>query len=161
MAGSATDLRNRLLPMIDILRAIPVRAGLRLYTVAVRTVVWSGGRPGLGTKTTVDTGLKLDLGIGSPRVRQIRQDEVVASGGLYQSEDMVIGPITPPYAGSSADNDAVSVFEPPVDGSAREIYFKLTGPGMPDTGAWFKKVSQDVSKSFRYTFVVSKTSVVP
>lgn len=161
MAGAATDLRNRLLPMVDVIRGIPGRLGLRLYTVTVRVTTWSGAAAGVGTPTITETGIKLDLGTYPTRVRQVTQQEIAASGGLYQAQDMIVGPITPPYTGSATDNDAISVFEPPVGASPTEIIFKLTGPGLPTTGAWYEKVSQDVSKSFRYTFVLRKLAVQP
>jgi hypothetical protein len=160
MASGASTLRDALLPAVDIIRGVPAALGMRLHTVQVVSRSWSGARIGLGTKTDTTTGVKIDLGIYQTKVRQVTERDIVASGGLYSSMDLKVGPITPPYAGSAADNDAISVFDPPV-GTNTEVFFNIQGPGMPTGGAWFKKVSQDVSRPFRYEFIVRKTAEVP
>jgi hypothetical protein len=135
--------------------------GLRLHTVSVLTRTWSGGRPGLGTKTdSALVPLRLDQGTGPVKVRNVTQRDVIASGGLYTDQDVIVGPITPPYAGSSLDNDAIAVFDPPVGTSSTEVLFFVTGPGL-GSGAWFKKIETRVDKPFRYTLVLRKTGFVP
>ena len=161
--GQASDFRNALLPMVDAMRNIPNVFGLRLHTVAVVQRSWTGSGVGLGTKTDVVTGIKIDLGIGASKVRNLSQREVIASGGLYTEEDVMVGPFTPPYAGSTADNDAINIFDPPVPAitnDVSEILFRITGPGYPPTGAYFKKIEQRVDKPFRYTMVLRKTGEV-
>ena len=148
--------------MVDKLRAIPVVFGVRLYTVAIVGRTWTGARVGIGTKTDTTTSLKLDLGLYSnTKVTQVTQRDVIASGGALSTQDLVVGPITPPYAGSALDNDAISVFELPASATPMEIFFNIKGPGFPALGAWFKKIAQNVTGSFRYEFTVTKTAVIP
>ena len=161
MAGGAQTLRDALLPAVDITRGIPGVLGLRLFTVAVFTRSWSGSRVGIGTNTDVVTGVKIDLGIFQTKVRQLTERDVVASGGVYSVQDYEVGPITPPFAGSAADNDAISVFDPLVTANPQEIFFQIQGPGLAGATNYFKKVGQRVDKSFRYTFTVTRTAEVP
>ena len=161
MAGGATTLRNSLLPALDIIRGIPSQLGMRLYTVAVFQRVWSGTRAGLGANTDTTTGVKVDLGIFATTVRAVTLQEVIASAWLYTQQDLRIGPITPPFAGSTQDGDAITVFDPPENVSPLELLFLITGPGYPTSGAYFKKISQDVSRPLRYMFVVRKTGELP
>ena len=161
MAGGAQSFRDSLLPMVDVLRGIPVLFGHRLYSVSIVVRTWTGSRPGLGANTDTNTGLKIDLGIGQVKVTQVSESQVVASGGLYEAQDFNVGPITPPYTGSTLDNDAISVFDPVINANPAEVFFKITGPGMAPTGSYFRKVTQDVSKLYRYSFVVRRTAEVP
>ena len=161
MAGGASTLRDALLPAVDIIRGIPGALGLRLFTVVVFTRAWSGSRVGIGTNTDTQTGVKIDLGIYQTKVRQLTEKDVVASGGLYSMQDYEVGPITPPYTGSAADNDAISVFDPPTTSNPQEIYFQIQGPGLAGATNYFKKKAQNVSKNFRYTFIVERTSEIP
>jgi hypothetical protein len=154
-------LRDALLPAVDAIRGIPGLLGLRLFTVAVVSRTWTGPRPGVGTSTDLTTGLKTDLGLYPVKVTMLTPNEVIASGGLYVSQDLRVGPITPPFSGSASDGDAITVFDPPATSTGFELFFRLTGPGYPASGGWFKKVSQDVTKSFRYSFVLRKTAHLP
>jgi hypothetical protein len=161
MAGGSSNLRDSLLPVVDVLRGIPGAFGLRLFTVSVVSRSWSGSRVGLGTNADSSTGVKVDLGVYQTKVRQITQKDVVASGGLYSTQDFEIGPITPPFVGSTADGDAITVFDPAASASPLEIFFNIRGPGFPATGGWFRKVSQNVTGSFRYMFVITRTAEIP
>jgi len=160
MAGGAQTFRDSILPAVDIIRAIPGALGLRLFTVAVFTRTWTGARVGLGVNTDVTTGLKVDLGIYQTKITLLSANDIIASGGAYTDQDIRVGPITPPFAGSFADGDAITVFDPAVLANPTGVFFTIKGPGYPAAGAVFKKISQDVTKSFRYTFVVRKTAEV-
>lgn len=150
------SLRSALLPLFDQLRGLPNTLGLRLYKITVRVRTWSGSRVGLGTKTDTDTVLHTQGGAAPVKVRQLTAKDVVASGGLYTAADYEVGPITPAYSGGGYDPSA---FDPPETANT-EVFYQLTGPGFPE-GAWFRKVGSDVSKNFRYTFVLRKTAEVP
>ena len=143
------------------MRNIPNQFGVRLYQVAVTTRTWTGSRPGLGTFSDTTTGLKVDLGIGPVKARQMSGEEIVASGGVYGDELWEIGPITPPYPGSSPDNDGIAVFDPPVVGPNTEIFYTLTGPGLSAPANTFKKVARRVDRAFRYMFTLQKTATTP
>lgn len=153
--------RDDILPELDDIRGIPGELGMRLFTVTVLSRTWVGPRVGLSTSTDASTTLAVSLGSFNARVRGLTSKDVIASGGLYTSEDLRVGPFTPPFLGSEANGTEISIFDPTPDGNAREVFFKVTGPGYPDAGAWFKKVGQDTLRPFQYTLTLRKTAKVP
>jgi len=153
--------REGLLPALDVIRGIPGQLGLRLFEVTVVQRSWSGPRAGIGGRVDTSTAVRVALGTYQTKVRQVTERDIIASGGVYNTQQFVVGPITPPFTGSAADGDAITAFEPPVGTAPTEVFFNIKGPGFPTAGGWFKKVGQDVTKSFRYTFVVEKTAVQP
>jgi hypothetical protein len=164
MAGNTITPRNLLLPVVDKLRGIPGIFGLRLYAVSLVTRTWSGSRPGVDASTSSDATapMTVDLTKFNIKVRQVTSREVLASGGDYRDEDLKVGPITPPYQGSTADNDAIAIFDPPTATAATELFFNITGPGFQrPAGAWFKKVSQNVTAPMHYEVVVRHTGETP
>lgn len=160
MAGGNSNLRDSLLPALDTIRGIPGQLGLRLFTVSITKRLWAGADIGLGTSSDTTTGVKIDLGAFPVKIRNLSQRDAIASGGLYTDQDIEVGPITPPFAGSAADGDAISVFDPPV-GTYQELFFNITGPGYSVAGDWFDKISQRTDRSFRYTFVLRKNGRRP
>jgi hypothetical protein len=140
------SFRTGLLPAVDVLRAIPGLLGLRQFTVTVRARAWSGTRPGDGgTATNTDTVLRVNG--QNPKVAQVSSRDVVASGGLYTSEDFKIGPLTPSLT-------SITSIDPDPDSSAREVFFKLEGPGMGSSGRWFRRVSDESAANFSYFIIV-------
>lgn len=167
MAGGATTLRDALLPAIDALRGIPATLGLRLYSVQVMYQTWSGtdssGRSGVGIGTKSNSPLltlKVATGSAQVSVHQVSQRDIINSGNLYTDQDLKIGPITPPYTGSAKDDDQIGIFDPVPTGSPTEVHFFVTGPGY-SSGAWFKKIGDDVSKPFSYFLFLRKNPVTP
>ncbi len=154
-------LRDTLLPALDQIRAIPAILGLRSHVISITVRVWTGSRPGVGTYTPTATLTKLDLGAYNVKVRNVSQREAIASAGLYTDQDLVVGPITPPFSGSALDNDNISVFDPPVGGSPTEVFFNIQGPGYSVNGDWFKKIAQRTDQPFRYMFWLRKTGETP
>lgn len=159
MAFGSSTLRDSLLPALDVIRGIPAQMGLRPHTVSITVRTWSGSRAGLGSNTDTTTGIKQDLGIYPIKVRNMSQKDIIASGGLYTDQDVVAGPITPPYIGSLLDNNAIAIFDPPSQGA--EVFFLITGPGYPTAGAYFKKIGQRVDTPMRYTLYLRKTAEQP
>jgi hypothetical protein len=153
-------IRDSLLPLVDKLRGLPVIFGLRPHIVVALTRVWSGERPGVGSFTDSTFGLKVGLAIGFAKARNVSQREVIASGGLFTDQDMVVGPITPPYPTSAVDNDAIALFNPATSGSPTEVFFNIQGPGYSVGGDWFKKIAQRTDQSFRYMIWLRKTGEV-
>lgn len=150
-------IRDDCLPIFEDARVLLADAGLRRFDVVMRVVVWSGQTAGEGTKTVTDTPLLIQG--KRPGVRRVKQEDVVASGGTYEDLDMRIGPFTPSFSGaigpvSSGGLEPVA-FNPAKDSSSREIYYKLTGPGM-ESGAWFQKVGQQSDSAFSYYLTVRK-----
>ncbi len=156
-----SNLRQALLPVVDRLRSIPAQLGLRQFSVSVVSRTWTGTRAGLGFNEDTSKTTSVDLGKYDTKVVQLTSRDVIASGGLYSAEDLTIGPITPPFIGSGANNAAITDFDPTPGVAPTEIFFNIKGPGYPVAGAWFKKVSQNTLGNFRYTFVVRRTAEIP
>jgi len=152
------SLVDDLLPDLDRVRGIPGELGLRQYAVSLAVKTWSGARAGMGTATTTFTPIRCAGGAQNPKVRQLTQKDVVASGGVYSDQDFEVGPITPAFAGGGT---AISGFEPAQGSSPTEIAFKLTGPGLPTGGAYYAKIGQDVTGNLHYSFILRKTAFTP
>lgn len=158
-------LREDILPIMEQLRIDLADMGFRQYDILMRVVNWADTDPlgtvGEGTKTVMDTPLTVQG--RRIKARRVEQKDVVASGGKWEDLDYRCGPITPtftdPLAGSGGHD--VSYFNPPepTDGSRQEVYYKLTGPGIPE-GAWFVKINQEVDRNWSYYWTVRKTSTV-
>lgn len=148
--------RDAVLPVLDTFRGLlDTSFGLRRYAVAVVVNTWSGALVGEGTKTQVITSLVV-AGGARPKVEQLTQRDVMASGGLYQDLDFRVGPLTPVSSSFPSVGVDPSTFDPAPVGANVEVLFTVTGPGMPN-GAFFKKVSQEVARNFRFTLVLRKT----
>ena len=147
-----SDLRTNLLPVFNQVRKLMKTLNFRRHSVMVRTITWSGARVGLGTKTIVDTPIVLDDDNTPPKVTLITSEDIIASGGLYQQGDYLVDKITPAFSGGGLE---VNDFELPVGSQPTEILYQLIGPEFPE-GAWFKKVSTETYRNFRYSFVLRK-----
>lgn len=155
------SIRDAFLPVLDTYRGwLDAGWGLRQSSVLVRVISWKiagvdatvPGAPG-AVKTSVDTDLTVDG--KRPKVEQISQKMIIASGGLYQDQDLKVGPITPSFNGGGFSAD---VLDPAMNGS-REIHFKVTGPDSPD-GAWYKKIGQEVVYgNFHYHLILRKSGI--
>lgn len=159
------SIRDAFLPVLDTYRGwLDTGWGLRQYDVVIRTITWKigaanatyPGAPG-ATKTFVDTPLLVNG--ARVKVEQLSQRDIIASGGLYQDQDLKIGPITPSYVkGAGTGGFDPSTLDPTTTG-ANEVLFKITGPNFP-TGAWFKKIGQEiVHANFHYYVIVRKNGV--
>jgi hypothetical protein len=143
------------LPILDKARALLDEVGLRPFTVTVRTVTWSGERVGLGTATTVDTPLTV-ADNKRVKVRQLKGQEVVAQGGLYGEQWLLVGPFTPAYSGGGVSE---STLNPATVSGPREVYYKVTDSRAGTT--WYDLVTINTDSSFRSTMVLRKSSKVP
>ncbi len=152
-------LRDSCLPVFENARVLLADLGLRRFDIVMRVVEWSGQTVGEGTKTTTDTPLLIQG--KRPGCRRVSQKDVVASGGTYEDLDMRIGPFTPSFVNApgvpSLGGMEPAAFNPPADTTSREVYYKLTGPGMEE-GAWFGKVEQQSHSAFAYYLTVRKTA---
>lgn len=151
-----TTLKDSLRPVIDRIRgSIPGVMGLRVHTVHIVTVSWSGSAVGLGTATATYDRI-LNAGF-NPKVTQISSQDVARSNGFYEAGDIRIEPVTPEHAfGGTATSRLDPVFSPP-----REIFYLIQGQGIPSSGVWAFKVSSSEFKPFRYGMVVRQTASVP
>lgn len=148
------SLADDLKPVIDRARAIAGSLGFRPYTVSLVVRSWSGARPGLGTATTTETPLTVADG-QNPKVKKISQREVIASGGLYQAQDLEVT-LTAAYSGGGY---ATTDFDPTPTSSPTEVYFRVEGPGIPSGGCKFKKVAQTVDSALTYRLVLRNDGV--
>lgn len=149
--------RNAWLPVLDLYRGtLDTIWGLRQYDVLVRVSTWAGGLlPGDqgSTKTHVDTALTCNG--ARVRVDQLSQKDILASGGLYQDQDLRVGPLTPKSSAFPTGFDPLT-FDP-APGTNATVLFQITGPAYP-TGAWFQKMGLELFKSnFHYHLVLRKT----
>lgn len=133
------DIRTSL----DAIRAIPTEIGVRPYEVTVRKVVWSGARIGLGSPTTTDT--RVSVGNGDPAVRLVSSSDVLASGGLYQSQDLRVGPMTAGVV-TQATVD-------PIVAASTEVTWILTRDG---TSATYRAVERDTVSATKHFVVLRK-----
>ncbi|MDI3282119.1 hypothetical protein [Polyangium sp. 15x6] len=146
-------------PIFEGARVLLADLGFRRYDVVMRIVDWSGDTVGDGTKTVTDYPLEIQ---GRPvKVRRVKQEDVVASGGTWEDIDYRVGPFTPSFTGAFppfiVGGLMVEDFNPPVVTTPRSVYYRITGPGIED-GAWFKKIAQETDRNWSYYFTVRKTS---
>lgn len=156
----ASDLRADL----DEIRAIPDELGLRPFDVIVRVVTWSGadasGRSGvgIGTSSYVDTPFLVGGG-HRPKVRQVSMRDIIASGGLYHDQDMKVGPVTPAYPGNASQEGggvAYATIEPPVTGAPTQIYYRVSGNGLPGLGVWYDKKFDTTDHAMNSWFILRR-----
>lgn len=146
------SFRDSILPAVQAIRNIAVDMGIRRFQVWTRVVTWSGSRPGVGTKTEVDTYL------GRVKVRDVKSKDVVA--GMSELADAVyeLGPFTPEHGAivNTPDTKAPSpdMLAPPQTGATSESYYLLKGPGLPDDGVLCARVGDTTTRPFRYMVTV-------
>ncbi len=151
------SFRTNLLKRVDQIRGqVPGKLDLRPYSVIVRVRTWTGARPGLGTKTDVDTQI-LNAGF-NPKVEEVSSRDIIASGNVYQMGDYKISPITPDYGSGGTPGTSL---DPSVTTTALEVFYKISGPRLPSSGAWFKRVSSSDLTNFHIEVVVRSTAVTP
>ena len=142
------------LGILDQARGLLDDVGLRPFRVFVRkTEFKETNELGLGDKKVTTTEITVD-GDKRPKVRQLSAKEIVASGGQLSDLMFEVGPLTPPFVGGGVD---ASTITPAVGRYAAQIDYIVKGPGMPEEGGVFTKVSDDFSSPFRYMFTIRKT----
>lgn len=152
-------LRDACLPIFETARVLLAKAGLRRHDVTMRVVTWSGSTAGDGTRTVVDTPLKVqDQRV---KVRRVSQKDVVASGGSLEDVVYRVGPFTPTFSGAAGPFTSgglePAAFNPAPTNSPREVYYKIVGPGL-EAGAWFEKSEQESDRAFSYYFTLRKVA---
>lgn len=145
-------LRDELLPLVENLRAIPGELGFRQFSVFIRTTKWTGARVGLGTPTV--STVQLLVGGQNPKVRQVRQKDVVAGSDEFQNALWEIGPVTPTFSGGGYSADDLG---PINDGTPTTMEYILKGPGMPASGLLCVKYDDSNDRSLRHTVRVKST----
>jgi hypothetical protein len=140
---------------LDHARGIAGKLGLHPFTVSMVAITWSGGRPGVGTKTTATATITVGKG-QAPKVQQISDKEVALSGNAYTNQDLRIGPLTPPFVvGGVAYGSLNPASAPP----GTQFYFKITGPGFPSVGRWYERLSDETDSALHIYVVVRNTGI--
>lgn len=151
-------IRDKGLRILDKYRAkLDYKYDLRRCDVTMRVYTYDGEQIGEGNRTYVDTlvGIKDQY---KPKVKQVSQDDIMSSGGVYQALDIKVGPLTPTY--STGGNDPVD-FAPEYDSTSnKQVLYQVAGPGMED-GAWFVKVGQELLGNFGYYLILRKAQSSP
>lgn len=141
---------------LDGIRTIGAQLGLRPYTVKIRLRLWSGERPGIAGSSFADYDTVIGNQLGGvvypPKVRQVSAQDVIASGGLYASRDMRVGPMTPSYGPGGVNRD---IIDPKVYNAAAEVFWILTGPDIPDRGVVYRRISEEATALHFYVVLRS------
>jgi hypothetical protein len=152
-------LAEDLKPVMDDARSIAGTLGFRLFAVTVRKRAWSGARVGLGTATTTDTALTAAHG-ANPKVRYLSQREIIASAGLYQALDLEVT-LTADYSPVDGYGGvAIATLSPVPTSAPTEVLFKVTGPGLPSAGGWFKMIGLNANSALTYKIILRNTGMV-
>ena len=156
-------LATALLPALDTIRSIRGQLGLNPFTVTVLMRQWSGERPGVGSSLDTTTVLQ---NAGQPvMVKQLSARDIVASGGLYRDRDMRVGPMTPSYAATfvqPAGGYTDATLDPPVVQGigGTEIFWLVSGPGMPAGGVYCEKVGEEAT-ALHFSVILRATGRTP
>ena len=148
---------------LDEIRSIPDELGLRPFSVIVRVVTWTGSRPGQAGSLSNYTDTPMLTGGGHrPKVRQVTQRDIVASGGLYHAQDMKVGPLTPSYPGSQQNGQgggvAYSTIDPVVSGQTVEVYYGISGASLPGVHVWYDKFSDTTDHAMNSTIILRRSA---
>ena len=155
---------------LDAVRAIGGMLNIRPFRVLVRRRIWSGTRPGIGTKVDTDvvlTNLGGDGVLYPVRVRQVSRSEAISSGGLYTSRDLRVGPLSPVFAATAygpAGGFDDTVIDPAPTGQTVEMIWIVSAPngtfGVPAGGAVFEKKGEEVG-ALHYNAIIRQTGRLP
>jgi hypothetical protein len=142
------------LAALDKIRAIGGILGLRPTTVTVRQIAWTGERAGVGTRTATDT--VLTVAGQPPQVHRVTQRDLIRSGGLYQSGDFRIGPLTPSY-GTGGVTEAM--MDPAATANSDETYYILSGSNFPAAGLACERIKEEADSNLHRYVVVRALGV--
>ena len=136
-------ISNVFLAALDRVRGITGSMGLHIFTVTERTIADTAERPGFAGGTVTRTDVVITVGNGQPpKVEQVNTQDVIRSGGKYQSGDYRIGPLTPNYGtGGLVESNA----DPVPSTASLTLMYNIAGPGMPTGGLWCTLVSEEES----------------
>lgn len=146
-------LRERLLPMVDRVRAIPGRLGLHRYRVFVRVTTYTGARPGSSAPTVTETELLVNA--KPPHVREVRMKDMVAGTRELKQVEFEVGPLTPEFPGGGVTDDMA---DPQNQGVPSTTHFRVTGPGLPAAGVLCVRTDDTNDKPFRTMIRLRSTS---
>ncbi len=149
------DFKTAFTPTLDAIRSkIPTSFGIRSATLTVRTTLMSGSMIDNPSVASTDTIIRSSTG-DRYKIRVLSTKDIVASGGLYQSGDFRMGPITPPFPGSGFTKD--DLIPPSVAG--QDVLYGITD----QTGQtqWCQMVSNDTAHDLHWYIILRATGSVP
>jgi len=160
--------RDDLRALADEIRGdIPSEMGLRQVAVFVLLRTETGAkRPGMSGGTITDTWTRVVNNGKNPKLETLKSRDILASGGVYEAEDVRVGPFTPvfPTGGnlpSAYDPDQVSPGSPNVTST---VYVALVSPAAEDGAEieWYTRVNATDSRAnFRRTMIIRRIGVAP
>lgn len=122
--------------------AIPIRT----TRVTIRTRVWTGAR-GRGTPTVTDVPLAAYIPVRNPT-----SSEVATSGGQLKMGDVLVGPVTPEFAGGGY---TLAQLEPAATDALTEIVYVLSGAVEGE----YRRVADDTTRPFRYMLTLRRANL--
>lgn len=135
----------------DIRRDVPAGLDLRQQNkLEIIRRVWAGGKPGSdGGKS--DTTLEL---VERYKVRQLSTREIAGSGGVFETGDLRIGPITP----SNGAGVGYTVAQLAPDGGGNvEVIYKLSGPHAGE----YRRIALETVSDVSWFLVLRRTLKQP
>jgi hypothetical protein len=161
--------RDRFLALADRLRSKAGPATLagtpgfdvRTNAVTIRARTWTSGKIQVPWPATAGTDYAdVDLVLTPrPKVRRISSSLVASSGGRYEQNDMIVGPITPAYPGPPAGGYTLTQLDPLVPPGTKNVE-KLWLISGPDAGV-YRLVDMRNDRAFRYEAVIRKLRDTP
>lgn len=160
---------------IDVTQATEAVMGLHKFAVEVITITNTGGiRPGVGG-TRVRTDYRLSIGpidffappansdgYLNPSFQQVSGRDVILSGNLLTNKDFKLGPLVYPYdTGFYEGGIDILLTNPPMQNNNLQLYFKVTGVGVPESGWYFKRVWGQEDSNLSYTIYLRNTAELP
>ncbi len=145
-------LRDDLLPDMDDYRSIAGELGFRRYEVWVRRTVSQGDRPGVGSKSYIET--RLTVGNGrNPKVRVLRSKDLISGKPSAKMTEYEIGPLTPAFNGGGVSSETID----PTSDSAQMVHYIIKGPGLPDEGQLCQRYDDQQDRPLRVMIRVRAT----
>lgn len=123
--------------------AAPGLLGLRAYQIYVVRSTWTGSRPGLGTKSIVET--ELLIGGQKPPCKQVSSNDIFLSAGLLTDKDLKLTLIDEYTTLDGYGGTPKSLINPSEneDGYTTQLYFKVLGGEHPTTGQYYKRIKSE------------------
>jgi hypothetical protein len=136
--------------LIDSVRNIlgPTNLDIRPNKLIIRTRIWSGDRPGIGTYTDSDLELPQKF-----KIKQLETHEIASSGGKFELGDIEVSHITPGEVVAGV-GFSVDQLAPPVAASNIETLYIIQGP----MAGIYSRVTLNNWKILSWSLVLRKRS---
>lgn len=157
------SVRTAILPALDTVRSVlgPNVMDLRPTLVTIIQRVWAGGEIDSPADFYNDTSLVLP---NFTAVRHQTEREIAGSGGRYEDDNVIVGPVTPQYTNldgttggfTEAQLDPTLVFEPGTTGV--QVIYRLTlQSGATGISGDYRLTQLHKDKSLRFLLYLART----